>query len=113
VVFEPVVLVTLFPLLSNADPNAVFPLEFSHPLRAFPLSGAVALKQCNIFSLEPVTRVFGYTPEAAKGRTRSSVHTIGAEKISSLAAVGITQILRADWWTGVAVLMSDVLMLQH
>ena len=90
-VFDPTTLVRVLPLESNADPAVVFPLEFFHPQREFRLSGAVALKQCNIFSFEPQTRVFGCTPEAAKGRTHSSVHTMA---ISSLAAVSITSILR-------------------
>jgi hypothetical protein len=36
------------------------------------------------------------TPEAAKGRTPSFVHTIGTENVSSLAAVSITPVLRSD-----------------
>ena len=91
-VFEPVTLVRVLPLESNADPAAVFPLDFSHPLREFPLSGMVALKQCNIFSLEPQTRVFGYTPEAAKGKNTHGSRD--AENVPSLAAVSITLILR-------------------
>jgi hypothetical protein len=50
---------------------------------------------------------------AAKGRTHSSVHAIDAEKVSLLAAVSITPILRAECWTCVAVSMSDVLTLKH
>ncbi len=97
VVFEPVTLVRVLPLESNADPTVVSPLEFSHPLHAFPLSGAVALKQCNIFSLELQTRVFGYTPAAAKGKNTHG--SLGAENVPSLAAVSITPILRAERWT--------------
>ena len=103
VVFEPVTLVSVLPLESNADPAVVFPLEFSHPLRSSILSGAVALKQGSVFSLEPQTRVFGYTPVAAKGRTHSSVHTIGEENFSSLAAVSITLILRAESLTWIEI----------
>src|SRR6266513_2479083 len=87
-----VTLVWVLPLESNADPAAVFRLEFSHPQREFPLSGMVALKQCNVFSPEPQTRVFGYTPAAAKGkRTHGSRD---AENVPSLAAVSINLILR-------------------
>jgi len=92
VVFDPTTLVRVLPLESNADPAVVFPLEFSHPLRSSTLSGAVALKQCNIFSLEPQTRVFGYTPEAARGKNTHG--SLDAENVPSLAAVSITPILR-------------------
>jgi len=111
VVFDPTTFVAVFPLLSNADPASVFPLEFSHPLRSSILSSAVALKQCSVFSLEPQTRVFGYTPEAAKGK--STHGSLGAENVPSLAAVSITQILRVEGWTCVAVLRNDVLTLKH
>jgi hypothetical protein len=95
------------------DPIAVFPLDSSHPLRSSILSGLVALKQGRFSGSEPQTRVFGYTPGAAKGRTHSSAHTNGAENVSSLAAVSITPILRVEGWTCVAVLRSDVLTLKH
>jgi hypothetical protein len=91
------------PLLSNADPAVVFPLEFPHPLRSSIFSGAVSLEQCTLSGFEPQTRVFGYTPEAAKGRTHSSVHTIGAENVSCLAAVSITLIVRAERWTYIGI----------
>ena len=86
------VLLCVLPLESNADPAVVFPLEFFHPQREFPLSGTVALKQCRIFSLEPQTRVFGYTPAAAKGKNTHA--SLDAENVPSLAAVSITPILR-------------------
>jgi hypothetical protein len=106
------VLVEVFPFASNADPAAIFPLEFCHPLHEFPLSGTVALKQCNDFSFEPLTRVFGYTlAEAAKGK--STHGSLEAENVPSLAAVSITLILRTEGWTCVAVSMSDVLALKH
>ena len=102
-------MVCVLPLLSNADPAALFPLEFSHPLRSSILSCAVALEQCSVFSLEPQTRVFGYTPVAAKGKTHSSVHIISEENISSLAAVGITPIISVESLTRVGVFQSGVL----
>jgi len=93
--------VVVLPFASNADPAAVFPLEFSHPQRSSVLSGAVALKQCNIFSLEPQTRVFGYTPAAAKGK--STHGSPDAENVPSLAAVSITLIVRTEGGTGVEI----------
>src|SRR5271165_6079858 len=95
------------------DPTAVFPLDSLHPQRSSILSGADALEQCTFSGSEPQTRVFGYTRAAAKGRTHSSVHTIGAENVSSLAAVSITPIVRVAGWTCVGVLRSDVLSLKR
>src|SRR5580700_1019411 len=91
------------------DPTAGFSLNFSHPQRSPIFSGGVALEQCTFLGFEPQTRVFGYTPEAAKGRTRSSVHTIGAENISFLAAVSITLILCVEGWTCEVLSSSGVL----
>ena len=86
---------SVLPFASNADPATLFPLEFCHPLCHFPLSRAVALKQCNDFSLEPQTRVFGLTvEEAAKGKNTHG--RLDTESTSSLAAVGITPIISAE-----------------
>jgi len=85
----------VLPFASNADPAAVFPLQLCHPLREFPLSRAVALKQCSVFSLEPQTRVFRLTvEETAKGKNTHG--WLDAESTSSLAAVGITSIISAE-----------------
>jgi hypothetical protein len=91
VVPEESVLEMVLPFASNADPAAVFPLEFSHPQYSSTFSDAVALKRCNVFSLEPLTRVFGYTPDAAKGKNTHGL--LDAESVPSLAAVSITPIL--------------------
>src|ERR1700685_4561910 len=93
------------------DPTAVFPLDSSHPQRSSIFSGAVALKQGRFSGSEPQTRVFGYTPEAAKGKNTHG--SLDAENVPSLAAVSITPILRVEGWTYVAVLRSDVLTLKH
>ena len=89
------------------EPTAVFSLDSSQPQHSSTFTGAVALKQGRFFSFEPQTRVFGYTPSAAKGKGTHG--SLDAENVPSLAAVSITLILRADWWTYVAVSMSDVL----
>jgi hypothetical protein len=89
------------------DPAAVFFLDSSHPQRSSIFSRAVALEQCTFSGFEPQTRVFGYTPEAAKGK--STHGSLDAENIPSLAAVSITLILRAESLTWVGVLKSGVL----
>src|SRR5271166_91846 len=74
------------------DPTAVFSLDSSHPQRSSIFSGAVALEQWTFSGFEPQTRVFGYTPGAAKGK--STHGSLDAENVPSIAAVSITLILR-------------------
>jgi hypothetical protein len=65
----------------------------------------IQVEQCTFSGFEPQTRVFGYTP-AAKGRTHGS---LDAANVFSLAAVGITWILRVEGWTSEALSESGVL----
>src|ERR1700722_16547282 len=89
------------------DPTAVFSLDSSHPQRSSIFSGAVALVQCTFSGFEPQTRVFGYTPAAAKGK--NTYGSLDAENVPSLAAVSITLILRTESLTWVGILNSGVL----
>ena len=89
------------------DPTAVFSLDSSHPQRSSIFSGAVALEQCTFSGFEPQTRVFGYTPAAAKGK--STHGSLDAENVPSLAAVSITVILRVESLTCVGIFESGVL----
>ena len=84
-------------------------LEFSHPLREFPLSGAVALKQGRIFSTKTPDTSFRQLGAHGLMRVFSKQDRQLKEKHTRPSTVSITQILPAEWLTWVEILKNAVL----